>query len=319
MGEKTKERALSGPHSPTAIKKIVVDPQGEGDYRTLQAAIDAVRAFDPDYSTVIYLKEGTYYEKVVIPEYLRNLKIVGENREKTIISYNDHARLNNMGTFRTYTLLIRGEDITLENLTIENNAPMVAQAVALHTEGDRIILKNCRLLGNQDTLYTGREQGRLFFYNCTIEGTTDFIFGPSTAWFEACEIHGKKDSYITAASTPPDAAFGYIFNRCNITVAENVNALYLGRPWRPHAMTLFMNSSLPGEIHPQGWHNWGKPENEKTTRYAEYNNQGEGNRTNERVAWSKLLTPAEGASITLEKVMGDFYPAIIAETNYLQP
>lgn len=319
MGVKTKERALSGPHSPTAIKKIVVDPQGEGDYRTLQAAIDAVRAFDPDYSTVIYLKEGTYYEKVVIPEYLHNLKIVGENREKTIISYNDHARLNNMGTFRTYTLLIRGEDITLENLTIENNAPMVAQAVALHTEGDRIILKNCRLLGNQDTLYTGREKGRLFFYNCTIEGTTDFIFGPSTAWFEACEIHGKKDSYITAASTPPDAAFGYIFNRCNITVAENVNALYLGRPWRPHAMTLFMNSSLPGEIHPQGWHNWGKPENEKTTRYAEYNNQGEGNRTNERVAWSKLLTPAEGASITLEKVMGDFYPAIIAETNYLQP
>jgi len=315
MGNETNETAKSVRQTPVATKKIVVDQQGKGDFRSLQEAIDAVRAFDPDHTTVILLKEGTYYEKVVIPDYVRNLKIVGENREKTIISYNDHARLNNMGTFRTYTLLIRGEDITLENITIENNAPMVGQAVALHTEGDRIILKNCRLLGNQDTLYTGREKGRLFFFNCYIEGTTDFIFGSSTAWFEQCDIHGKKNSYITAASTPADAAFGYIFNRCNITVAENATSLYLGRPWRPYAMTLFMNSSLPGEIHPQGWHNWGKPENEETTRYAEYNNHGEGSRTAERVAWSKMLSPDEGESVTLERVMGDFYPAIIAGIN----
>ncbi|MEN6588808.1 MAG: pectinesterase family protein [Proteiniphilum sp.] len=319
MGNDTSANNHAQAHAPTAIRKIVVDQQGKGDYRSLQEAIDAVRAFDPDYKTVIFLKEGTYYEKVVIPDYVRNLKIVGENRDKTIISCNDHALLNNMGTFRTYTLQIRGEKITLENLTIENNAPMVAQAVALHTEGDRIILKNCRLLGNQDTLYTGRERGRLFFYNCYIEGTTDFIFGPSTAWFEACELHGKKNSYLTAASTPADAAYGYIFNRCNITVAENVTSLYLGRPWRPYAMTLFMNCSLPGVIHPQGWHNWGKPENEQTARYAEYNNHGEGSRTAERVAWSKILSPDEGEAINLEKVMGDFYPAIIAETNGLQP
>lgn len=319
MGEDTDESTDNQQHPPTAIKKIVVDQQGEGDFLSLQEAIDAVRAFDPDYSTVIYLKEGIYYEKVVIPEYLRNLKIVGENRDKTIISYNDHARLNNMGTFRTYTLMIRGSNIILENLTIENNAPMVAQAVALHTEGDRIILKNCRLLGNQDTLYTGREKGRLFFHNCYIEGTTDFIFGPSTAWFEACTLHGKKNSYITAASTPQDAAFGYIFNRCHITAAENVTSLYLGRPWRPYAMTLFMHCTLPAAINPSGWDNWRNPDNEQTARYAEFNNSGKGSRPAERVAWSKILTQGEGASITLEKVMGDFYPAIIAETNHLEP
>lgn len=319
MEKDIKVESLTQQHAPAATKKIVVDQQGKGDYLSLQDAIDAVRAFDPDYKTLILLKEGTYYEKVVIPEYVRNLKIVGENREKTIISFNDHARLNNMGTFRTYTLLIRGEGITLENLTIENNAPMVGQAVALHTEGDRIILKNCRLLGNQDTLYTGREKGRLFFYNCYIEGTTDFIFGPSTAWFEQCDLHGKKNSYITAASTPPDAAYGYIFNRCNITVAENVTSLYLGRPWRPYAMTLFMHSSLPGEINPQGWHNWDKPENEKTTRYAEYNNHGKGSSTSERVAWSRILSKDEGEYVTLEEVMGDFHPTIIAETHSLKP
>ena len=172
-------------------KRFVVDKSGKGDFTMLQQAIDAVRAFDPDFVTTIFVKEGTYYEKIVVPDYVRDLKIVGENREKTIISNNDHALINNMGTFRTYTMQIRGNDITLENITIENNAPMVGQAVALHTEGDRIILKNCRLLGNQDTLYTGGENAHLYFHGCYIEGTTDFIFGPSTAWFENCDIYCK--------------------------------------------------------------------------------------------------------------------------------
>lgn len=302
---------LMGVSTPIAVKRIVVDQRGGGDYRTLQKAVDAVRAFDPDFFTEIFVREGTYYEKVMIPDHVRNLRIVGENRERTIISFNDHALLNNMGTFRTYTLMVRGERITLENLTIENNAPAVAQAVALHTEGDRIILRNCRLLGNQDTLYTGRERGRLYFFRCHIEGTTDFIFGSSTAWFEECELHAKKNSYITAASTPADTPYGYIFNRCQITVAEGVTALYLGRPWRPHAMTLFMNCTLPKTIHPRGWHNWDKPENEKTARYGEYNNRGRGSRTSERAAWSRILTSDEASQITLERVMGDFYPAIV--------
>ena len=292
------------------LKQFVVDKGGKGDFTTVQAAIDAVRAFDPDYSTIIFVREGIYYEKIVIPDYVRDLKIMGENRERTIISNNDHALINNMGTFRTYTMQIRGDDITLENITIENNAPTVAQAVALHTEGDRIILKNCRLLGNQDTLYTEGENARLYFHQCYIEGTTDFIFGPSTVWFEQCDILCKKNSYITAASTPEDVEFGYIFNHCKITMADDVTSVYLGRPWRPYAMTLFMNSELPAEINPSGWHNWGKPDNEKTARYAEYNNTGRGSNTTKRVDWMKSLSPAEAQNVTLENVMGGFFEQI---------
>lgn len=292
------------------IKKIVVDKSGNGDFTTIQAAIDAVRAFDPDYTTTIFVKEGTYYEKIVVPDYIRDLTIVGENRDRTIISNNDHALINNMGTFKTYTMQIRGEDITLKDITIENNAPPVAQAVALHIDGDRIVVTNCRLLGNQDTLYAGRQKGRLYFYNCYIEGTTDFIFGPATAWFEECDIHCKKNSYITAANTPEEVKFGYILNNCTITVADQVTSVYLGRPWRPYAMTLFMKCELPGEINPHGWDNWRNPENEKTARYAEYNNSGSGSDSTQRVHWAKTLTPAEAQKITIEKVMGEFYNRI---------
>lgn len=296
-------------------KRIVVDKSGKGDFTTIQEAIHAVRAFDPDYTTTIFVKEGTYFEKIVIPDYIRDLTIVGESRDKTIISNNDHAQINNMGTFRTYTMQIRGEDITLKDITVENNAAPVAQAVALHTEGDRITLINCRLLGNQDTLYTGRQNGRLYFHDCYIEGTTDFIFGPSTAWFENCDIHCKKNSYITAASTPKEVEFGYVFNNCLITVDDHVTSVYLGRPWRPYAMTLFMHCELPKEINPNGWDNWRNPDNEKTARYAEYNNSGAGSDTAQRVNWMKVLSPEEARKVTLEKVMGEFYNKIIAALN----
>lgn len=319
MGNKDTQRMNGNITDGKQLKRIVVDKSGKGDFTTLQEAINAVRAFDPDYSTIIFVSEGTYYEKIVIPDYVRDLKIVGENSEKTIITNNDHALINNMGTFRTYTMQIRGNDITLENLTIENNAPMVAQAVALHTEGDRIKLINCNLRGNQDTIYTGGENARLFFQYCDIEGTTDFIFGPSTAWFENCTILCKKNSYITAASTPSDVEYGYIFNHCKITAADEVTSVYLGRPWRPYAMTLFMHCELPKEINPLGWDNWRNPENERTTRYAEYNNHGEGSRTAQRVSWSHILSSENGNSVTLEKVMGNFYPAIISEIDHSRP
>ena len=102
-----------------------------------------------------------------------------------------------MGTFRTYTVKVEGSDITFKNLTIENNAAQLGQAVALHTEGDRLKFINCRILGNQDTIYTGAKFTRLYFKDCYIDGTTDFIFGPSTALFEDCIIHSKRNSYVT--------------------------------------------------------------------------------------------------------------------------
>ena len=136
-----------------------------------------------------------------------------------------------MGTFRTYTLKIEGSDITLKNITIENNSARLGQAVALHTEGDRLLFINCRFLGHQDTIYTGVGGTRLYFKDCYIEGTTDFIFGPSTAWFENCTIKSKANSYVTAASTPADQAYGYVFNHCKLIADEGIDKVFLGRPW----------------------------------------------------------------------------------------
>ena len=281
---------------------VIVSRDGTGDFRTIQEAFDLIRVFRPD-PTVVFIKKGVYKEKLVLHSWLHDITLIGEERDQTIITWDDHARINNMGTFRTYTFLIQGNNITVENLTIENNAAQMGQAVALHAEGDRLIFRNCRLLGNQDTFFAGRNGSRQYFVDCYIEGTTDFIFGPSTCWFENCIIHCKRNSYITAASTPEDHEFGYIFNRCKITMAEGIDRVYLGRPWRQFGMTLFMNCEMPEGILPEGWHNWNVEENEKTARYMEYNNSGPGANTANRVPWAKILTREQAEKFTLTNVM----------------
>ena len=243
----------------------------------------------------VLVKNGVYKEKVIVPSWIQNVEFIGESVEKTIVTYDDHANINKMGTFRTYTLKVQGNNITFKNLTIENNAPKLGQAVALHTEGDKLVFINCRFLGNQDTIYTGVAGTRLYFSDCYIEGTTDFIFGPSTALFEDCEIHSKANSYVTAASTPQDIAVGYVFRNCRLTADPEVNKVYLGRPWRQYAATVFINCEMGKHIRPEGWHNWGKTENELTVRYAEYGSKGDGASTAERVKWSKQLTKKEAA------------------------
>lgn len=295
---------------------LVVARDGTGEFRTIQEAIEVCRAF-MDYHKVIYIKKGTYKEKIVIPQWLQNIELVGEDRDQTVITFDDHANIKTpqyqqgIGTFRTYTLKIEANDITLKNLTVENNAARLGQAVALHTEGDRLLFVNCRFLGHQDTIYTGMPRTRMLFKDCYICGTTDFIFGPSTAWFEGCAIHCLSNSYITAASTPKDADYGYVFNNCKITVANNVEKEYLGRPWRDYGYTLFMNCELPAQILPEGWHRW-EPQREKTARYLEYNNRGAGADRSHRVAWSRELTKKEAQKITMKEVFrgyGDWEPA----------
>ena len=285
---------------------IVVARDGTGEFRTVSEALEVCRAF-MDYHKVIYIKKGTYKEKVIIPQWLQNIELCGEDRDATIITYDDHANVvfpptgKGMTTFRTYTVKVEANDITLRNLTIENNAARLGQAVALHTEGDRLLFVNCRFLGNQDTVYTGMPRTRMLFHDCYIEGTTDFIFGPATAWFEHCTIHGKVNSYITAASTPKDVDYGYIFSNCTVTAADSVTSLYLGRPWRDYGYTLFMNCELPGVICPEGWHHW-EQHREQTARYFEYNNRGEGANPANRVGWSRQLTKKEAQQITLDRV-----------------
>ena len=282
---------------------IVVSRDGTGNFRTLQEAIESARAF-MDYTVTIYVKNGVYKEKVIVPSWVENIDIIGEDRDKTIITYDDHANINKMGTFRTYTVKVEGSDITFKNLTIENNAAQLGQAVALHTEGDRLKFINCRILGNQDTIYTGAKFTRLYFKDCYIDGTTDFIFGPSTALFENCMIHSKRNSYVTAASTPKEAKYGYIFKHCKLTAEPGVDKVYLGRPWRPYAYTLFIECELGKHIVPAGWHNWGKQSNEETARYMEYKNTGEGANVSERVAWNKQLTKKEAEAVTVDAIFG---------------
>lgn len=296
---------------------IVVARDGTGEFRTISEAIEVCRAF-MTYHKVIYVKKGIYKEKIVIPQWLTDIEIKGEDRDATIITYDDHANIcisgtdRKMGTFRTYTLKVAGSGITIRDITIENNSARLGQAVALHTEGDRLIFVNCRLLGHQDTVFTGVAGTRILFKDCYIEGTTDFIFGPATAWFENCEIHSRANSYITAASTPQEQPYGYVFNNCRLTADEGIGKVYLGRPWRDYGYTLFMNCDMGAHIRPQGWHHWQK-EREATARYSEYNNRGDGAGTKERVAWSRQLTKKEAAGITMTEVFstnGSWNPAL---------
>lgn len=293
--------AVSGTWAQERQDTIVVSRDGTGNFRTLQEAIESARAF-MDYTVTIYVRNGVYKEKVIVPSWVENIDIIGEDRDKTIITYDDHANINKMGTFRTYTVKVEGSDITFKNLTIENNAAQLGQAVALHTEGDRLKFINCRILGNQDTIYTGAKFTRLYFKDCYIDGTTDFIFGPSTALFEDCIIRSKRNSYVTAASTPKEAKYGYVFKHCKLTAEPGVDKVYLGRPWRPYAYTLFIECELGKHIVSAGWHNWGKQSNEETARYMEYKNTGEGANASERVAWSKQLTKKEAEAVTVDAI-----------------
>jgi pectinesterase len=291
-------------------KKVTVAQDGTGDFQTIQDAVNAM----PDHSLyrlTITVKNGTYSEKLVIPSWKTKITLIGEDKEKTIITWNDYSgkEVNDtkLSTFTSYTVLVQGNDFHAENITFENSAGTgVGQAVALHVEADRCIFKNCRLIANQDTLYTGVDNSRQYYINCYIEGTTDFIFGPATVVFQSCHIHGKKNSYITAASTPQGHKFGYVFKDCKITTSAETTKLYLGRPWRPYAKTVFMNCELPESILPEGWHNWSKPDAEKTSFYGEYKSTGKGASVATRVPWSHQLSDKEAKTFTLENIFGDW-------------
>ncbi|MDX5436960.1 MAG: pectinesterase family protein [Pontibacter sp.] len=283
--------------------RLVVAQDGTGDYTTVQAAVDAVPAF-PVNGVEIFVKNGTYREKLIIPSWKTNITLIGESKENTIITWDDHSGKGDINTFTSYTVLVQGNDFRAENITFENTAgPTKGQAVALHVEADRCVFKNCRIIGDQDTLYAGVANSRQYYLNCYIEGTTDFIFGPATAVFENCRIHCKKNSYITAASTPQDKAFGFVFLNCDVTAADPNLKVYLGRPWRPFAKTVFINTKLGSHIRPEGWHNWNKPDAESTAFYAEYRSKGPGASPGTRVAWAKQLSSKDARKYKPELVL----------------
>ncbi|MBD0366375.1 MAG: alpha/beta hydrolase fold domain-containing protein [Flavisolibacter sp.] len=291
---------------------FVVAKDGTGDFKTVQEAINAV----PDFrkkETVIFIKNGVYKEKLVLAESKAMIKLIGESVDSTVLTYDDWAQKKNIfgeekGTSGSAGFYIYGPDFSAENITFQNTAGPIGQAVAVLVAGDRAQFRNCKFLGFQDTLYTWGRESRQYYKHCYIEGTVDFIFGSSTAVFDSCTIFGKRRGFFTAASTPENKRFGYVFLNCHITGDATPASFYLGRPWRPFAKTVFLNCRMDKIVAPEGWNNWDNPANEKTAYYAEYKNYGEGAAANTRVPWSHQLTDEEAKQYTLQNIFNDWNP-----------
>ena len=308
--------ALPVPGAPDAIVSTAKDAK----FKTIQEAIDAA----PDNATkpyVILIKPGRYrWRQTFIPATKRFIHLVGEDPNTTFVSYHlnvyETLKDRRIEKFEGTTLIALGDDFLAENLTFENTSGDHGQALALRIDGDRAVVRNCRLLGWQDTLMVNK--GRHYFRDCYIEGRVDFIYGSATAVFENCEIRSKAGGHVTAASTPPENAFGYVFLRCRLTGDDEPwepadpkkkrPLATLGRPWRPHAAVAYIECEMGDHITPAGWNNWGKAENEKTARYSEYKSTGPGANPSARAPWSKQLTDAEAAAYTVPTIFGGWSP-----------
>ena len=243
----------------SAEKVYTVDCNGGGDFRTIQACFDALPSKPAEWRTV-RIMPGVYREKVTLDVYKDKVRILGDEMAETRIVWGDYAGKvvdgRELTTYDSYTMSVQADDVYLDCLTVENDAGRVGQAVALETRGDRIHLYHCALIGDQDTFFARGYVSRVHVENCYIEGTTDFIFGPSIVLFECSTIHCKADSFITAASTTERNEYGFVSSCCRVTAAEGVTRVYLGRPWKSTARTVWLECEFPAAIRPEGWRDW---------------------------------------------------------------
>jgi pectinesterase len=302
-------------------KTITVAADGSGDFRTMQEAILAVPEKSED-RTIIHIKPGIYQGQIILPKQKSNVIFEGEDVEKTILTYASNvfepaSEASKPRGLKGIGVVIQSDDFHADKVTFENTSGNHGQALALRIDGDRAIVTNCRMLGWQDTLRM--ENGRQYFRDCYIEGRVDFIYGSATAVLDHCEIHSKNGGHVTAASTPQDHPFGFVFLNCKLTgydkpwisttgpttVPDKLTPLAdLGRPWRPYATVAFLNCEIGAHIKPEGWQNWNKTENYKTTRYSEYHCTGPGADRSKRVEWSKELTDEEAEKYTIPNILG---------------
>jgi len=285
---------------------VVVAADGSGDFKTVQEGIQATATGSLNQSIIVHIKPGNYREQVYVQREKRFLHLIGESATNTILTFDLNANLPGpggkpIGTFRTPSTYVDADDFTAENITFENSAGPVGQALAIRLDGDRLAFRNCRFLGWQDTILDNR--GRHYFENCYIAGHVDFIFGAATSWFQKCHIHCLRDGYITAASTPEGTPFGFVFSNCRITSETTRVKTFLGRPWRAHANVIWMNCEMAQCVQPAGWDNWRDPNREKTVRYAEFNNSGSGANSSGRVGWARQLNSEQAKEVTVEKVL----------------
>jgi pectinesterase len=297
----------------------VIYSDGSGTQTNLQDAINA--APDNDTNTFsILIKPGTYQGQFIVPKEKRHLIFIGEEAENTILTgslnQNESHPPSGHPIYNNASTVILGDDFHAENITFQNTSGDHGQALAMRADGDRERFNNCRILGWQDTLMIN--DGRYYFTNCYVEGRVDFIYGSAAAVFDHCEIHSKNGGHVTAANTPKDKPFGFVFMNCRLTgdpqpwvssegIPANTNSppkADLGRPWRPYASVTYLNCEMGDHIKPEGWNNWRNPTNELTARYAEYNSTGPGANPDRRFKWATQLTKTEAAKITVESVVG---------------
>ncbi len=293
---------------PPDDKTLYVATSGTGDYYSIQRAIDVA----PPEGAVISIAPGTYREVLTITKPNIHLRGAYGDPSKAIVVFDKSAGTSG-GTLNSATVNVLADNFTAENLTFANdfNAthPQLSQgsqALALKVTGDRAIFRNMRFLGNQDTLYAGAH--RQFFTHCYIEGNVDFIFGDGKTVFEDCEIHSNQHSvgFLTAQSkNAPDQDSGFVFNRCRLTADPGVANVWLGRPWRPYATVIFLNTEMGDHIEPAGWREWhpGETHSIETAFYAEFNSHGPGAHPNERDRHTRKLTPAEAASYETKRYL----------------
>ncbi|KAA3456057.1 pectinesterase 31-like [Gossypium australe] len=308
-----------------SARVITVSQDGNGDYRTVQEAIDTVPLCNT-CRTIIRLSPGVYKQPVYVPKTKNLITLAGLRPELTVLTWNNTAtkiqhhqgsRLIGTGTFGCGTVIVEGEDFIAENVTFENSSPEGSgQAVAIRVTADRCAFYNCKFLGwqhlrsfllpvdidllesyclynhLQDTLYL--HHGRQYLKDCYIEGSVDFIFGNSTALLEHCHIHCKSAGFITAQSRKTSQeSTGYVFLRCVITGNGGSSYSYLGRPWGPFGRVVFAYTYMDQCIKHVGWHNWGKAENERSACFYEYRCFGPGCCQSKRVTWSRELLEEE--------------------------
>lgn len=287
---------------------LVVAQDGSGDVFTIQEAINLVPDYRKGKETRILVRKGTYREKLIIPASKQSVSLLGE--DSVVITGNDYAKKLNlmgeeMGTSGSSTCYIYGDNFYAENITFENSAGMVGQAVAALVDSDRAIFYRCRFLGNQDTLYPYGKERRLrqYYKDCYISGTVDFIFGWNVAaFFDNCTIHCKRDKgYIAAPATPQDAEYGFVFSHCRLTADADVENVYLGRPWRPFGQTVYLYCTMDNFIHPEGWRVWHNKDNLSTPIMGEYGCTGAGAENNTRAKWATEITHPE--RYTIENVL----------------
>ena len=295
------------------IKEITVAQDGSGDYKTVQAAINTVPVNNKK-PIIIIIKKGIYKEKILIDSLRPFITIIGEDKLNTILTYNDHTGKlapngDTINTRTSWSFKVMADNFTATDITFQNDAGFSAgQAVAVESNGDKAVFKNCRFIGNQDVLFTNSDRSRQYYENCYIEGTTDFIFGSSTVWFQKCRIYSKKNSHITAASTPKERESGYVFNWCELEGDTSLHNVSLGRPWRPYAAVAYLHCYIGQHIKAEGWSVWNNNENHLTSRYAEFANFGPSSNPESRVKWAKQLTEEEAKKYTLTNVLRGWNP-----------